>query len=465
MPRPRTMVQRATLNFSSVSKPGTDSDLGSKKRKHDPTTADDERPSSLSVTTSIKKRRVVVITPPDTPTKAIKHSIANLNLSVSASNLSSATNLKRKRHASPEIDIAVSSPPSSPTRSNGFTNELEDLKRLNCAFLSALSLHYAHNGNSNTVDLRMLTPSITKLWGKRKVTIEDIRLIVAIIHSTSTSKSATTATRFLLKDYGEGKVCLERVARQRKGRGPAQRTFNEADTIATFNANLASLWESHSKQIPSSCFTASISPEPLVPSSTLAKLGPLRAKGQRRLEDVLTPFKNINLSDHTPTRPFKRTKAAHTSTVAPVSKDKENTTPEPPANPSDRSSSLLARIHAKEAAAASAAPAPTKEQRERMAALQRAEEVLQVLQMLAVAKGGSARASFPMSMLVRNVQASMRSPLAREEIERVIKLLQTEVAPGHIGVVTFGSVTGVVVDRNRKPGVADIKARLVALGV
>jgi hypothetical protein len=86
------------------------------------------------------------------------------------------------------------------------------------------------------------------------------------------------------------------------------------------------------------------------------------------------------------------------------------------------------------------------------------------LNLLAVAKGGS-RVSFPLPTLISNIQSSIRSPMAKDEILRCIKLLQTEIAPGYISLVTFGSITGVVVDVSRKPSAGEIAEKLRSKGV
>lgn len=462
---PRRPAQLTRMQpFVAVSKP-LSSNL--KKRKADFSTAEDELPLNFSVVASTKKRRLGVNTPPETPTKTIKHSLAALNINTPASNL------KRKRDASPDIAIVITPPASRATSIDAdLPAELEDLKRLNAAFLSALTLHYAHNGNSTSADLRMLTPSVTKTWGKRKVTVQDIRLLVTIIHSTTTSRNGSVAAKFCMKDYGEGKVCVEFI-RQRRGRGAITHSFNESHINVTFGTNLEIAWESwnshpDNRDAAVKVFIDSIELEPLTTSATLAKIAPLRAKGQHRLEEVLTPFQNFNLSDETASRPIKRARSGPGRDTQ-TEPEKENVKPTKeeakPINPLDRSLSLLDRIKAKEAHAASLPAAPTKEARERIAALQRSEELLEVLNLLALAKGGASRISFPLPSLVSSIQSSLRNPLSKDEIVRAVKVLQTEVAPKHVSMVTFGAVTGVVLDRSRKPSLADVKAKLKALGI
>lgn len=54
--------------------------------------------------------------------------------------------------------------------------ELLNLLALHSSFLTALSLHYAHNGTSTPADLRDLTASITLVWKQRQVTYDDSTL-------------------------------------------------------------------------------------------------------------------------------------------------------------------------------------------------------------------------------------------------------------------------------------------------
>lgn len=454
----RRQVQRSIQAFTTATKPQDINSLPGKKRKAESTAseADDERPQTVSVSVTSKRRRVVIITPPGTPTKSTK-AAQNLNAALSSAKL------KRKREEEDiDIDIQTSSPPATPPSSNpdALLLGIEDLRRLNSAFLSALSLHFAHSGTSNSVDIRVLTPSVTKAWGKRKVTLEDIRLLVGVVHSSSAKSQMPS--RFCLRDYGQGKVCIE-VPAQRKTRSPLSSAFNDTIIAKAFEQNLSRAWETWSagSSTDVATFIESLPLETLAVSSTVAKIAPIRAKNQRRLEEVLTPFKNFNISDDSPARPNKRTKSTGEATP---SKDKENQEPQESVKPVERSLSLLERIKAKEAVAANAPAGPTKEERERMAALQRSEELLEILNVLSMAKGSS-RVSFPLTTLVSNVQASLRNPLAKEEIIRCVKVLQTEIAPGHISLMTYGSITGVVVDRNRKPLMVEVKERLRARGV
>jgi hypothetical protein len=459
--RPRQ--QQPIQAFIQIGKGHANPVVSNKKRKQ-PTDSLEVLPLNL------KKQRVAVVASQQTSVRACKKAISQLSITAASTRPLGA---KRKRDISPDSAIAVSPSASSPEPSEDVSqcrNELDSLERLCSAFLSALSLHYAHNPASSILDIRTLTPSVTKAWGVRKVILLDIRRLLGLMHAGPSSHQA--AEIFRLKDYGLGKVCLELKRPSSKWNGPGHHLFDDTELRRKFKENLNDFWNTWNQNgqqtnpTNTNSFIDSLPLEPLITSSTTTKIAALSSKGQRRLEEVLTPFNKINLNDDTYDRPAKRTKA---NTDSPSILGKRSlsfpgTENVPPQSAADRSQSLLERIKAKESLAATLPAGPTKAERERQAALQRAQEFLQILNSLAVAKGGS-RVSFTLPALTTNIQSSIRSPMAKEEILRCIKLLQTEITPGHISLVTFGSITGVVVDMNRKPSAGDVTAKLRSNGV
>lgn len=83
--------------------------------------------------------------------------------------------------------------------------ELVNLLALHSSFLTALSLHYAHNGTSTPADLRDLTASITLVWKQRQVTYDDIRLLMGVLSYGPDGSNIP----YTLSDYGRGKIVLE----------------------------------------------------------------------------------------------------------------------------------------------------------------------------------------------------------------------------------------------------------------
>lgn len=454
--RPR--LQRSIYAFTAVGKPA-EVVVNNKKRKQDPESFEDAQDSIALINTKRQKVEVVISTPK--PTKVAIQLVVQQNPSKSVG-------AKRKRCLSPDNAVhssPVASSPLADTEETQLEDELQDLERLCTAFLSALSVHHAHGGSSSTIDLRMLTPSVTKAWGVRKVELVDIRRVLGLMQATK-GRQLSFAKTFGLKDYGGGKVCIElkTTANMRSRTG---RIIDETALKAKFKENLDNIWRvwlqdfKADSSLDYASFLDRLPLEALPVSATNKKVTALASRGQRRLEEVLTPFKRINISDDVDDRPTKRSRKDQgwDSSVG-----IENTPPEIPQKPADRAISLLERIKAKEAFAQTLPAGPTKEQRDRMGALQRSQEFLQIVHLLAVAKGGL-RITFPLPSLIVSIQSSVRSPMSKEEIERCIKVLQAEVTPGHISMVTFGNITGVVVDMSRKPLTAEVTARLQALGV
>jgi hypothetical protein len=439
--------QRPLLDFTTQSKPLA-STMDSKKRKLSPSDDEDsDAPQQAFTSLLAKKRKVaVLVTPPRTP--------------------------------SPSLDIASTS--------------FDDLIKLNTAFLSAMSLHHAHNGSSSSLDLRVVTPSITKAWGKRQVDLDDIRALIGIYNDGF----------FRLLNFGDGKVCIEMSPTSTSKNSTKRRhneqafgpRFEENELKKEFAKKFESKWQTWLKIQSTNqhidfvtAFLRSVaSQQPLEESSTVRKIAPLRAKGQQRLEEVLGPLmKRIHISDDNapsdapakrqrrgsntkPTRPsITRT---HSGFPGRFGNDKENDIAQPVKKPetaplptSVRSASLIERIRAKESALANLPAGRSKAELERLAALQRAEELLGILNSLALSRGGM-KVSFPLPSLVISVRSSIRNPMSKEDILRCVSVLQ-EIAPGHVGLVTFGAIMAVVVDRTRKPTAVLVRQRLREMGV
>jgi hypothetical protein len=459
--RPRQQTARIQT-FATVAKPLVDTTQASSKKRKQPAELVDDFPVDL------KKRRFAVVITPETPSKACNRAFAKLSIDVTASNPHGA---KRKRDLNSKTDIGISPSSGSSTAvidAGEPQPELQSLERLFAALLSALTLHHAHNGVSSSVDLRTLTPSITKIWGVRKVVLLDIQHLLGVLQYQKSGKQLFSNI-FSLRDFGGGKVCIE--IKQTTKRKASGYLFDEAQLKKTFKDSLNNIWTSYcndsrpDQSSDSPCFLDQLPLAALVASSSNRKVAALHTKGQRRLEEVLTPFRKITLNDDLADRPIKRSK---TESDTPSNRKQQAQSPGaenvPPQTTADRSQSLLERIKAKEALAAAMPAGPTKEERERLAALQRSQDFLTILNLLAVAKGGS-RVSFPLPTLISNIQSSIRSPMAKDEILRCIKLLQTEIAPGYISLVTFGSITGVVVDVSRKPSAGEIAEKLRSKGV
>ncbi|KAH7053107.1 hypothetical protein B0J12DRAFT_658739 [Macrophomina phaseolina] len=525
-----TRSQTDIKSFARESKPAV-SPAESKKRKAAAQDVNDE-PETPKLASCKKLRRPqasqrpISETPTDTPTKGARTLLADFDLSTPKKPL-------KLKSVSDSSSFTIETPPTSPCSSSApslkevksgdeLPQEIRDLITLHSSFLSALSLHYAHNGATSPVDLRTLTPSVTKVWGKRRVTIDDIKRTLGVMQSsllTDRPASALKQRTYHLLDYGRGRICLEqqesKKARAKRTNSIIPQAIDEKSLNALFEREIHTRWvEYRCKITPNSKSPSSlsyfISQLPLAEvteSPSLAKMAPLLAKGQKRLEDFRSGAINSRTASscfHTSAEPVdaglenarpasvkalstkasKASFAGHkksvssltsTTTSSTVSDDAKSTssdsskTPLIPASATapSRATSLLDRILAKQAAAAAAPAGPTPEARARQAALQRCEDVLATLSLLATTAGSStisSRVSFPLPRLMQDIQTSSRSPIGADEIKRVVEVLAWDIVPGYIGLVKMGTLEAVVVDRSQAVGGVEVRKRLVAAG-
>jgi hypothetical protein len=375
--------------------------------------------------------------------------------------------------------------------SGALPTELLNLLTLHSSFLTALSLHYAHNGTATPVDLRDLTDSISAVWRQRKVTYDDIRLVIGVLGRGPAGRH----NPFFLSDYGHGKICLEIHEEHKMGAGV--NAMNEEALKAMFMESLDYLWRQWSASLQKATsrpiatprkrgrprktdlkqptihpfieepsitkFIAQLPHADITSCSSLAAVAPLQEKGRKRLREFKDSVQQGRAQKKTrestgkenlPTAPAGHT-PSKPSTVAVQAKMTDFT--------SVRKTNLLDRILAKQAAAESGPAAPSPAEVQRRQALQRSEEVIGVLSLLCASKGATMRVSFSMAALIQSLQSSIRSPISKEEALKCIEVLASEVTPGYVNVVRMGAISSVVVNRGMRP--VDVKGRLAQLGV
>lgn len=372
-------------------------------------------------------------------------------------------------------------------------SELLNLLALHSSFLTALSLHYAHNGTASPVDLTSLTESVSKVWRLRKVTYDDIRLCIGVLEAGPTGNH----NPFYLSDYGRGKICLEIREEHKMGIGGL--AMNEDALKDMFMVSLDALWSQWTSSTASPArviaapkkrgrprkadvkqatiqpfasepsitkFIAQLPHADITTCSSLAAIAPLQEKGRKRLRE----FKDS-------VQQGRSTKKARDASVT-ASLGKENVptakadnvqtkTGESQTKMTDfaavRKTALLDRILAKQTLAASGPKPPSPAELARNSALQRSEEVLGVLSLLCATKGPGLRVSFSMNTLLQALQQSIRSPISRDEALKCIEVLAAEVTPGYVGIVQMGAISSVVINKTMRP--VDVKGKLASLGV
>ncbi len=411
-------------------------------------------------------------------------SLALLPSSPSDLNVISLSSLETSGTPPPSpLPIKVRSLPPRDTHDGpvGLPDELHDLVDLHSSFLTALSLHYAHNGSPTPVDLRILRPGVERAWRKRRVSTDDVRRILGIEQDVAVNcdhgEPPPRASTLSLSDYGNGKICIEMDAHS-EPRGFRRRPLDEEALNTRFAHNLMRLWDAYRQTTGSSSTAAAfISQLPLAPvtlCASVSKISPLLAKGQRRLEDLKAGAIRAQRNSAKPGTSCSPSDSSLTPKPAPT-----------------RNDSLLSRIRAKQLHQSTLAPPPDQASLLRKSALQRLPEIIPVLEILAAAasarssrpprapdssaqqptsdsdqtppssQGGTC--SFTMPTLVQHLQMSLQHPIAKDDAIRCIRLLAAEVAPGWIGVREVGRVVGVTVRRGRQLGREEVGRRIAEL--
>ncbi|MCJ1232834.1 hypothetical protein MMC14_000788 [Varicellaria rhodocarpa] len=390
----------------------------------------------------------------ETPTKGARAYLESFTLAPSSLSVG----------RSPPLLSLSSTPPTSPISDKGsfpthkqpadLPNEVQDLIDLHSSFLTALSIYYAHHGSFAPADLRVLAPSIERSWRKRKIHLADLERIFGVSHGGGDdggSRQEDEAEYPLsLSDYGQGKICVEFCISVKDS--TRRHPLNIEALKNQFHESVLHLWSQHPTSDPTT-FLTSLPLFPIKPCSSLAKISPLLAIGQRHLEDLI------------PTT--TKTQPSNKSTL-PVSS--QSTQPKPAI--SSRKSSLTDRIRAKEKLRQSTLPgAPSPETIARKAALHRLEEVIPVLEILTGSGGshdqsdtragtGAKTISFTMPTIVQHLQASLRNPISKDEAMRCVRLLAGEITPEWVSVKDIRKVHAVMVRKGNGVEREDIRVRV-----
>ncbi|KLJ08523.1 hypothetical protein EMPG_16066 [Blastomyces silverae] len=333
-----------------------------------------------------------------------------------------------------------------------------DLTTLHSSFLTALSLHYAHNSPSTPADLNQLLPCTEKIWKKRKVERQDLQRLLYILESgpkISADKGGPSAnTRFRIAKYGVGKTCLEllNTSTLRNTFGPP---FNEAELNNQFTRNLECIWqeklESSDQQRSNIDFLRTIPLAPIHDSTTT--FHSLRI-GQQRLFDFQKGVLGVKAAVDYPAS-GKRDEGA-----AARARGSGGT------GTAGRRNGLLQRIQNKKLKQTTLAPLPSKEAILRRSAIDLVEEVVGVLILLrpscssasssllsgergslssATAVAPSHKKPYRWNTIIQNIRDSLRCPISKQEAEACLDLLAQPSAAGDwISIVTVNRIKSVV---------------------
>ena len=368
------------------------------------------KPTQLDNTATPRSKRSKthqVPSPADTPSKDTTALFYKLKLGRATNPIPLSFTAKEQAYGTPPL-----TPPACSYNPENLPVELEDLLMLQAAFLSALSLYYAHNGTSSPVNVKALLPMITKTWRKRTVSLDDLRILLGVSYGEA---------QYILQDFGRAGICLTKSQPRGRAVKRAASFVDEVDLKAGFEEGLRKRWsqwlvatakENHDVSI----FMDQLPLIEIAQHESVQHTAPLFARGQQRLEDL---------------------KASQAAANSPQVKAAQ-ITPEQKTDAiiQNRGTSLLDRILAKQAHAASLLAGPTREQLERKSALHRLEEIERIVDLLAT---GRPRCSFSMPVMIQQLQQSLRNPISKEEVERCLDLMAGEITPGFVRLVRTGT--------------------------
>lgn len=314
-------------------------------------------------------------------------------------------------------------------------SELAELVHLHKAFLKTTMIQLSHSRSDVPLDIKDLAPHIARAWGKRQVTVEDIRRCVAI-------QEHCTKGPFIVSDYGRGKVCIELRS------GHSASAIKEDEMCRQFQENLKALCAQHATdrmtdvEVPLESLSLGDLPKAEITARhTLGASNPLANKGQQ----ALSAFKNDLLTR-------QQEKVAQQVASSEM------------VNADGSKMSLLDRLRSKQVAAASAPAGPTGADIQRRAALNRVPEIAATISMLSLTNPVSLpRQAFTMAAIAEKLKDSLRVPMAREEGIECVRLIAKEIAPQWLRVVTIGGRENVVIQRNGEPVSKTIQDKVNAL--
>ncbi|PHH68927.1 hypothetical protein CDD80_7127 [Ophiocordyceps camponoti-rufipedis] len=318
---------------------------------------------------------------------------------------------------------------------------LAELIDLNGALLRTVALHMAHNGRNAPVDMRSAIPDVSRTWGKRQVTVADIRRCIAL-----QSGDGDASSPLIVSDYGGGRICIE-ISPDFTGA-----MIDEDGLVKRVRDNLAALCARRAAEDASEVekdgdskmmedkdvdvllqglSIADLPQAAVADVAASAKMDPTRAKGQRALAQFKSGLAAKQLEK-------EAKQQAHQGS----------------------SISLLERLRAKGLARASETLPHTAEAIGRRAALHRVGEVAAIISMLSLSMPASGRQAFTMAALSQKIRDSQRMPMSGDEAVACVRLITTELAPEWLRLVRLGGRENVVVQRGNQPVERDLEERV-----
>ncbi|KAK5081340.1 hypothetical protein LTR05_008134 [Lithohypha guttulata] len=332
-------------------------------------------------------------------------------------------------------------PPTSSPEPECLPETLQELVALHKVFVQALTVHFAHNGSRDAVPLLTLMPSMTRLWKRKAVTLQDIQRMLAIWECTS-----TTATQEVTFSRGPFKLITTGIGANQQTRieyawQNAQSTSIDAGMHAKYEKSIQKLHQRAQIDPVTYAFVH----ETLLHFPILkCQIG---SQTQMRQEKI-SSTRDYILSKTEKAVPAKPSTATATTepdfTKLNINEPLESTKPTSYEDKlKSRTLGLFDRLKAKQIANSSSAT-PTSAELSRRCALHRIPDVLDVLRLkqsqklntlfrsdmdglVSGTRAPSMKVSFSLEQLVQEIRDSGRVPIAPEEIKECLKILGSEV--------------------------------------
>ncbi|KAG6017903.1 hypothetical protein E4U43_008396 [Claviceps pusilla] len=437
-----TQLPRRTVSFPPSSGSSSDDDeasqdrtISKRSRRAEPPkpcssaeAADTASSPSIKAATSTKGKRVAKAAPSITkaahrPSKStiIAQSVQQQQQRTAQTKIDAIYKKKTEKNKAKDIREAK-------VEDGLLPSDLVELAALNKAFLKTITIYIAHNGCSSPIDIRLIAPDISRTWGKRRVTVEDIRRCIAI----QSHKQPPHAPRFIVTDYGRARICVEVVP------GSDGVRFDQERLCREFEDNMRALCAEQAVDqmtdvdVPLARMSLSDLPRVAIQDMCDAtKANPLFSRGQKALDDLKTGIaaKKQEQQD--------RQQAGDKLALL---------------NPDGTKMSLLDRIRHKQLAKANEPIPPSGPELQRRAALNRVADVAATISMLSLSNPmASPRQAYTMMAIADKLKDSLRVPLSKDEAMTCVRIIATEIAPHWLRIVSIGGRENVVIQRHGQP--------------
>lgn len=344
---------------------------------------------------------------------------------------------KSVKKARPTIPIPT--PPASSPEPESLPEALEELKALHKSFVQALTVHFAHNGTRNAVQLSVLMPAMTRLWKRRTVTLVDVQRMLSLwessIHQSKEVEHHDGPFKLVMTGIGSGQQTkVEYAWTEISG------SFREDELHREYETAVEKLYGDAKKDEQSYSFVF----EPLVYFPSLkCQIG---SQTQARQEKI------SSIRDQILSRPLKQSLPSISATQTETDFSKLNLSD--PADHQAASSSredklksrtlgLFDRLRAKQLVNSTSTSPTSSVDLLRRRALHRIPDIIDVLRLKQSQKLNTlfrsdlhglpsgtramkTKVSFSLEQLVQEIRDSGRVPIAPEEIKVCISILGSE---------------------------------------